>query len=311
MRVASNSLSNALIDQLGRLTARQNRLQQQAASGQRVHLPEDDPASVRRALDLQAKGAGLAQYQRNMSSLKDQANASYQAIRSLKNISDRAREIAILADGTRSPTEIAAYADELNQLIRQGVQSVNQKFDGSYLFGGTRNGQAPFVLAADSDGRTTGVAYQGNSSTAEVEIAEGATLSSQTLGANPSGAGPRGLITDPRAGADFFNHLIALQTHLAAGDTAAIAADDQPRLGADEENFLCHFARLGATLKRLDTASAAATQQAESVRSRLSGEVDADLPQTLVQLNQTQLAYQAALQSAARLLGQSLLDYLN
>ena len=33
---------------------------------------------------------------------------------------------------------------------------------------------------------------------------------------------PRGLITDSRFGADFFNHLISLQDHLLAGDSAAI-----------------------------------------------------------------------------------------
>jgi len=39
--------------------------------------------------------------------------------------------------------------------------------------------------------------------------------------------------------------------------------------------------------------------------------VDADLAQTLVRLNQTQTAYQAAMQSGAQLLQSSLLDYLS
>ena len=135
-------------------------------------------------------------------------------------------------------------------------------------------------------------------------------MPAQTPGANTTGTGLRGLITDSRSGADFFNHLIQLQNHLAAGDCAAVAQDGQNPLAADEDNFLFHFAQLGATIQRLDATATSATQRATAVRATLSATVDADLPETLVRLNETQTAYQAALQSASRILGQSLMDYL-
>jgi flagellin-like hook-associated protein FlgL len=50
--------------------------------------------------------------------------------------------------------------------------------------------------------------------------------------------------------------------------------------------------------------------QSDSIDQQISGEVSADLADTMVQLNQTQVAYQAALQGGARILNLSLLDYL-
>jgi flagellar hook-associated protein 3 FlgL len=43
----------------------------------------------------------------------------------------------------------------------------------------------------------------------------------------------------------------------------------------------------------------------------VSKETDADMPTTIMKLNQTQTAYQAALQSAASIMKISLLDYIH
>jgi len=66
----------------------------------------------------------------------------------------------------------------------------------------------------------------------------------------------------------------------------------------------------GALTARLEAASTAATAQNQSVRKSISQQTDADLADTLVQLGSVQTAYQAALQSAAKLMGTSLMDYI-
>ena len=162
----------------------------------------------------------------------------------------------------------------------------------------------------NASGQVTSVTYQGNTSVASSEIATGVTVSAQVVGANTTGVGPRGLITDSRTGADVFNHLISLQNNLLAGNTAAITATDQGNLANDEENFLAHYGDNGSLQQRLETTDALADKRSLSLEKAVSADTDADLAQTLVRLNQTQTAYQAALQSGARILGQSLLDYL-
>lgn len=310
MRVTANTFPNSLVNQLNDLAVRQNRLQNQAATGQRIQSPEDDPAGMRRVLDLQSEARSVGQYRRNIASLREHAQSTYEIMRGLKQVSDRAGELAILADGTKSPADLRNYATEITELIKRAAQLANTQFRGDYLLGGTRNNQPPFVSTQNASGQVTAVTYQGNQSVAENEIAEGVIVSAQSPGANASGSGSRGLITDSRFGADFFNHLISLQNHLLAADTASIAGTDRPSLAADEENLLVQVSGNGVLQARLEATEAIAAQRAGSLEVMVSREVDVDLSEVLVRLNQTQTAYQAALQSGAKLLNTSLLDYL-
>ncbi|HTD65009.1 MAG TPA: hypothetical protein VK846_00565, partial [Candidatus Limnocylindria bacterium] len=156
----------------------------------------------------------------------------------------------------------------------------------------------------------TGVAYQGNTDAPDVEIAEGSFLSVQMPGANVSGAGTRGLMADSRTGADFFAHMIQFRDHLLAGDTVSIAATDRAALGKDEDNLLLQIGTSGAMQSRLEAAQSIATSRGDSVNGLVSKEANADLAQTLLELNQTQTAYQAALQSGASMMQLSLMTYL-
>lgn len=310
MRVTANTFPDSLLAQLTSLSQRQNRLQTQAATGQLVQLPEDDPVAMRRILDLQAEAKAVGQYQRNIGRQQEVAGASFGVLKGLKKISDRVREIAIAADGLKSQDELNIYAMEVSELIKQAVQSANTRNRGDYLFAGTLVDQPPFVAATDANGNVTGVTYQGNATVAESEIASGVILSAQAVGQNNSGTGPRGLLADNRVGADFFNHLIALQNNLLAGDVSAIETTDRANLERDEDNFLYHVGTNGAIQARLGATQAIGHQRTDTLEALVSAEADADLAQTIVRLTQTQTAYQAALQSAGRILGSSLLDYL-
>ena len=310
MRVAADSFTNSLVNQLSSLAMKQQRLQNQASSGQRIQVPADDPVALRRILDLQTESSAVSQYQRNITRQQELATATYSGIKSIKTISDRAGEIAILADNLKSPQELQAYASEVTQLIQQAAQVMNTTNRGDYLFAGTRVDQPPFVVTSNATGQVASVVYQGNVTLPEVEIAEGATITTQVVGANTTGSGPRGLVADTTAGADLFNHLIALQNNLLAGDTASIAAVDRGNLRNDEDNLLFHISSNGALQARLESASAISTDRSQSLEKSISGEADVDLAQTLVKLSQTQTAYQAAMQSGASILKLSLMDYL-
>jgi len=309
MRVTTNTFPNALVGQLGTLATRQAKLQTQTATGQRVQTASDDPIAMRRVLDLQAESQGVQQYQRNIDRQSELAGTVYTSLKSLQKVTDRASEIATLADGLKSPEELKNYAIEVNQLIEQAVQSANSKNRGDFIFGGTKNDQSPFTMTQDADGNVTGVAYQGNDSDCASEIAPGQTMSVLPPGTNASGSGPRGLLADSRSGADLFAHLISLRDHLNAGNTANIAAD-QTNLAKDEDNILYHYGLNGAQQSRLEASKSQLSDQSLALQSSVSNEVDADLATTLVRLNETQSAYQAALQSGASILKMSLMDYL-
>jgi flagellar hook-associated protein 3 FlgL len=309
MRVSANTFSDTLITQLSNLAVRQQRLQSQAATGQRVRLPEDDPVALRRVLDLQSEFSSAGQYTDNIARLLEQSQSSYNGIKSIKTITDRAAEIATQVDDLKSPEELLFYAKEITEMIKQAVHVMNSTNRGDALFGGTVTNQPPFTMTLDVNSNVSTVAYQGNTALAESEISEGVTLTALTVGENNTGSGPRGVVADSRSGADLFNHLIQLQNNLLSGNIAAIATD-RTNLAADSDNLLYHISSNGAIQARLETTEAFLEERGMSLEGQVSKEVDADLSQTLVKLSQTQTAYEAALQSGARALNLSLLDYL-
>ncbi len=312
MRIAGTSYTDSLVGQLNFLTAQQYQLQTQVSTGQRIQAPEDDPAGMAQALGLQTDTSAATQYAQNISTLQASANTAYNAMQQLKTISDRAGEIATLADGTKTPSELQSYATEVNQLIQQAVQIANGKDGEHYLFAGTRSDTPPFAATADTHGNVTAVAYQGNTGVAQTEIAQNTTITVSAPGANTTGSGPRGLLVDSRYGADFFNHLISLQKDLANGNTAAIAKTDQPALTNDEDNLIYQISNNGVIQSRLDSAATNVSNLQSSLQQSLAKVAGVDVTKAITDLSQVQSTYQAALASSSVLLQLqlSVLNYL-
>jgi flagellar hook-associated protein 3 FlgL len=310
MRVTSNTFPNTLREQLLRLNQRQSRLQSQAATGQLLALPEDNPAAMRRVLDMQAEAGAVGQYQSNVARHQELATATYSSLKALRSLVDRAGEIATLAGGIQPGRDLKLYATEVNGLVEQALQIANSQNRGDYLFAGTKSDQAAFTATRDTNGQITTIAYQGNTDIPESEVSTQLEMSAQIPGANSSGAGVRGLMSDSRSGADLFQHLLSLRDRLEAGDAAAVSANSLDELKSDEEHLLVHIGANGAVQARLETTESLLKDRSASIEVLVSKEADADLSQTLVRLSEIQTAYQAALQSGGSILNRSLLDYL-
>ena len=312
MRIAGTSYTDSMINQLNYLSTQQYLLQGQISTGQRVQKPEDDPAAMAQALSLQADTNQVTQYAQNISSLQTSANTAYGAMQQIKTISDRAGEIATLADGTKTPAELQAYASEVNELIQHAVSLANGKDGDHYMFSGTKSDTAPFSATTDANGTVTAVAYQGDTSVAQTEIAQGTTISVGTPGENTTGSGPRGLLADSRYGADFFNHMISLQKDLASGNTSAISKVDQPALAKDEDNLIYQISNNGVIQSRLDSAATTASNLQSSLQQSFTKVAGVDMTQAITDLSQAQSTYQAALSSSSVLLQlqQSVMVYL-
>ena len=302
MRIAGTSFNDTLVNQLNSLASRQYLLQNQVSTGQRIQAPGDDPTGMGQALSLQTQGSYLTQYSQNISTLQTRANVAYNALQQLKTISDRAGEIATQADGTATPAAMQTFADQIDQLIKDAVQQGNAQDGNQYIFAGTSSDKPAFVTTTDSNGNITAVTYQGNTTVNSVDIAQGSAISVDTPGANTTGAGPRGLLSDSRYGADFFNHLISLAKDLRSGNASAISSNDLPALKKDEDNLIYHIANNGVVQGRLDSASSVGSAQQTSLQKEFTNVTGVDLTQTIVQLTQTQNTYQAALQSSSALI---------
>jgi len=302
-----------MLNQFNALTARLNTLQNQVSTGLSVQAPSDNPGAMEDTLNDLSQQAAQTQYSANITTLQTRATSVSNVMQSLQTLTSRAGEIATLAGSpTASPADLTNYAGEVQQLIQQAAQLMNTKdpASGQHLFGGTASTQAPYKTVTDASGNITGVTYQGNSSVNQVPIAPGTTVSVDVPGENTGTTGARGLITDSTSGADLFNHLFALQNDLTSGNTSAITNTDSVNLQKDENNQLYQISNNGTVQTHLNNAATFAANQSSSLTQMISNSSSADMVQTMVQLTQAQTAYQAALQSSAKIMQMSILNYL-
>lgn len=296
MRITNQTLSESIIRQIQNLGGEQARLQNQVATGQRIFQPEDDPTAVGRVLNLESEQRQIGQYLRNADRALELSQASFSGLQQLKKVSDRATEIGTLGTGAISPEASRAYASEVDQLIEQTLQIANTKFRNDYLFAGMAVDTPPFAATRNGLGQVATVAYAGDAGQAEVQLSENASIAPGTTGATNTGIG------------DFLNQLVALREALTAGTGVSAVQDD---LIATEDNLVSALAEHGGIETRIEANRTQQQQRADNLDSLISTEADVDLPSTIVRLNQSQTAYQAALQSAARIMQLSLLDYIN
>ncbi len=297
MRITNNTLSENIVRQIQQLGTQQARLQTQVATGQRIFQPEDDPTAVGRVLGLESEQRQIAQYTRNSERALELSQASFSGLQALKRVSDRATEIGTLGTGAISSESSRAYASEVNQLIEQTLQLNNTKFRNDYIFAGTAVDAAPFVATHDAQGQITGAAYVGNSDRAAIQLSENASVVPGTDATTNLGL------------RDFLNQLVALRDALTAGNATGITSA-QTQLIAFEDNLVSSLAEHGGIETRIEANRAQQQQRADNLESLVSAETDVDLPSTIVRMNQSQTAYQAALQSAANIMRMSLLDYI-
>ena len=313
MRIATHAYTDAMLNQFNLLAGKQYNLQNQISTGLRVQSAADDPVAMRNTLDHAAARSAQTQYGANISTLQSRAETIYSALQSLQTVSSRAGEITTsAATATTSPEDLNGYANELDTLIHQVVTAANTKdpATGKYLFAGTASGSAPFTTTTDAGGKVTAVTYNGNTNVNQSEIGDGQTASVDVPGASTGATGARGLITDQQSGADFLNHLISLRDHLLAGDKAAITATDSVNLQKDENNIAYQVANVGVRQNQLTAAASFALNRAQGLDQMISNESSADIMQTMVQLNQAQTSYQAALQSGTKIMQLSILNYI-
>jgi len=298
MRVPTNTAASTVIDQLRRLSQNQANLQNQVSTGQRIFQPGDDPAAVGRVIANEMEQRALHQFRRNADTALELSSATFSSLKELKKVSDRAGELVTLGSGASSPDALRAYAAEVNQLIEQAVTLGNSRFRNDYVFSGTVVDTEPVTVTRDAvTGEITATAYAGNTDQIKIPLSEGASLAPGSNGTTNNGI------------VDFITGLVALRDALAGGDPTAVAAS-RPALDAAEDMFVSSLSEHGAIQLRIEVSKAQQQSRLDELSRLVSVDADADLPSTVVKLNQAATAYEAALASASDILQMSLMDYL-
>ncbi len=297
MRVPNVTISTGVIQRLNRLKLRQNLLNDEIATGQKISSASDDPQAAVRVMRLRSEKMALQQYSQNVDKLTGLAQASFASLSRLKALSDRSGELAASASGIASEAERKAYATELNEMIKSAIEQVNTKFNGDYIFSGQKTDASSFT-AAGTAAKPSAVTFDNTGGdTTKVRVSDTLEIAAGTSQAENSQL------------ATFINNLIALRDAMESNSSSGVASARTALINS-EDDIVNAISQNGAVQTRLEALKQQNDSRFGDVEQLVSREVDADLAQSMVKLSQTQTAYQAAVQSGAQIMKLSLLDYV-
>lgn len=294
MRVTENIIASALLLNVNNNREQITKLQSQLASGKRVLKPSDDPQATDSILRLQTVLNKNEQYLKNVADSQAVMEESSAALDGFASVMQDVRDELVRASNGSRQDSLKIHADRLDQLLTQAVEIANTKFNGKYIFGGTNTLQAPFALAADHSAVTANP--NGITGTIAYDVAEGST---QTVNIDGQEA---------FKGTQFFDTIIQLRDKLASGQFPAVG--DVESVNAIVEHVLGKSSKAGSILQGLDAMHMHLEEQQNQLRSLLSIEQDTDVAQATLQLKHNELMLDAALNTGARILPKSLLDFL-
>lgn len=299
MRITDTMRQATILTDIQNAANQLSSTQETLASGKRITKPSDDPFGTSQALTLSSDLASNTQYQRNISEGSGWQGVTDSALSSINNSVQRVRELVVEAStDSSSASSRQAAAQEITQLIDSVKQDADATYEGRYVFAGTASGTKPYAIGgADT--------YAGDNGTVAREIGPGVSVqinvsASSILG---SGGGDGKLL-------DTLRNIVA---NLNSGTTGAINTLRTSNLDSLDQSLgaiSSAQATVGATTNRLQSATSRLQDMAQTTTQMLSNVQDADMAQTMTEFSMQQAAYQAALQAGARIVQQSLMNFL-
>lgn len=287
-RVTARSSAVLAVRDLQAGLSRTASLQTQLSSGRRISTWADDPAAATAAQRLRSQEADLASFAKSASDATSWLDATDSTLQTASSVLARVQELAVAAGGGALGTSSRdAIADEIDQLRDALVDVANGNHLGRPMFGGF----TPSPLARDASGAWV---WSGDGGEQQRQVAPGVVLP-----VNTDGTGVFGF--DGAAGSDLFSALDALAAATRSGDAAALSAA-QTQVVERADGLRSTLGSVGALSARVDRVQAQASVDAVTLAADRMRLESVDVASTVVELQQAENAYTAALGAISRTL---------
>jgi flagellar hook-associated protein 3 FlgL len=266
-------------------------LQDKAQNLTKISKPSDDPIGVGDSLQIRAQQRAAEQYGRNIDNGEGWLNMADSALSTSNSLLARVRDLTIQGanDGAMSAQAKEAIALELDGLKKDLLSQANTKYLGRNIFAGSSDAQQAFT----PDG-----AYQGTSGSEVLRrIGPDSTVKVDTDGNSVFGSGSTSVFaTIDRIAAD-----------LRSGVNVGARVND---IDSHTKAFIAGQADIGSRHSQIERAQEGNALLKTTLEGQRAGVEDADLGQAILDLKQQDVSYQAALAITAKVLPQTLMDYL-
>jgi len=296
-RVTSSSSSTLMLADLGDAQRALTDIQRQVASGKRMQRASDSPAEAVATLDHRGHLRRAEQLDRNSDSATQWLEASDRTNQTVIDQLNQARSLVVQAQsGANDASSRTAIANQLLALRQSMLGTANSTVMGRPLYGGT----TAATTAYDAAG-----AYLGDGGAVTLPVNEGVSL--QVTRTGPEVFGTYNATT-PTSG-DAFQLLSSLAASVQANDVSAISAGLTQIDGATTRVQGVQV-ELGSRLSQLEQLRSAGAVHRDELSASISQLEDVDVAEAAITLKTREASYQAALQVTARIIQQSLMDFL-
>jgi len=179
-----NSIYNNISFALYLHTNAMAKLQEQVSTGSRINRASDDPAAAYRVLGLNSNEKSLENYINNLSEVASILELSSAVIEDItSNFTEIQIRLTQITSGIYDEAARKRTAGGINDILEQIVSLANTQHMDQHLFGGSDAGSAPYTVER-TNGKITGVTYQGSLENRDIEVAPGVESSAFYIGDN-------------------------------------------------------------------------------------------------------------------------------
>lgn len=291
MRVTNRMMVDRSIRNINASLNRLDKFYNQLASEKQFQYPSDNPVSVAQSMRLNLSIAETEQYIKNADDANDWMASTDTALGQYGTILQRLKELTVSGANSTLPDESRqAIADEVHELRDQIYMLANSEQAGRFLFAGTLTLKSPFSKLPDGT-----IQYDGNTGDIQAELGVGVNMTMN--------------IDGERAFGDIFNQLDKLEDDLRSNNLDGVnSAIDG--IEAVNDHVLQLRAEMGAKINRMDMNKERLESLKLNYQKLLSNVEDLDIAQSVMELKQEEAVQQAALAACARVIQQTLVDFL-
>ncbi len=267
-------------------------LQRAIATGKKLHTASDGPVSFSRARRFSNMLSQNEQFLRNIQDAQGWVDATSSKLDLIVGLLMDAADIAKRgADGNIDADIRESLGNKVDGLLDEMLSLANDEHIGRKVFAGseTKSGN-PFSINGSN------IIYSGNTDPINRKISEQHTISININGQQLLDTG-------------MFTAMINLRDALLTDDTASISGSID-EIDAAKEKVLNIATTLASVSNNLDLAMNRIEAVNVNLNKYISDEEDVDLAEALTKYEAEEIAYKAALQSAAKIMNLSILDYM-
>jgi len=294
MRVNPNPYTDVLAA-LAQTQKQINTDEQQIASGQSVNVPSDNPAAAAVLIQNANQISQADEFQRSIGSIQGQVQEADSALNAVTTALQRAISLGVEgANGTVNSADRTAIATEVQGIQNQLLSLANLSYQGNYVFAGTANQAAPYVLDSSS---SAGVRYQGNSGVNQVTLGNQFSLQVNLPGSQLFSS----------SGGDVFQSIQDLITSLQTGTGISTAVTE---VGSAAGHIDAQRVFYGNALNQLTAQQTYLSSETTQLAQQQNTAGGADLTAVISNLSTAQTSLQATLAAVGQTAHTNLFEYL-